>query len=315
VVNWFEVKPAYIHAYEIGALAETVRMTWKILEECRLCPRQCGVDRLAGELGFCRTGARALVSSVAPHFGEEAPLVGRSGSGTIFFAYCNLGCVFCQNYELSHRGEGEEMDPEVLARCFLRLQALGCHNINLVTPSHVVPQILKALLLAVPEGLTLPLVYNCGGYESAETLRLLAGLVDIYMPDFKFWDEETARRLCGAADYPESARQALKEMHRQVGDLLLDSEGIALRGLLIRHLVMPREAAGTQAIMEFIAREISADSFVNLMDQYRPCGQAHSQPLISRALTREEYGRAREWARAAGLTRLDQDRPRFWRLR
>jgi putative pyruvate formate lyase activating enzyme len=211
---------------------------------------------------------------------------------------------------LSHRGEGQEKEPEAIARQFLRLQAMGCHNINLVTPTPVVPQVLKALLLAIPEGLTLPLVYNCGGYESPETLRLLSGLVDIYMPDFKFWDEETARKLCGASDYPAAARMALKEMHRQVGDLVIDSDGVAGRGLLIRHLVMPGEVAGTQAIMEFIAREISPTSYVNLMDQYRPCGQAPSYPRINRTLTREEYKQARKWAVEAGLTRLDQDRPR-----
>jgi putative pyruvate formate lyase activating enzyme len=308
-----EVKPGYIQAYENGRLAESARAAWKVLEECRLCPRQCRVDRLAGELGFCRTGFRALVSSVGPHFGEEAPLTGRFGSGTLFFAYCNLGCIFCQNYELSHGGEGREMEPEAMARSFLQLQALGCHNINLVTPTHVVPQILKALLLAIPEGLTLPLVYNCGGYEAPDTLRLLSGLVDIYMPDFKCWDEERARELCGAFDYPEAARMALKEMHHQVGDLVLDSEGVALRGLLIRHLVMPGGVAGTRPVLKFIARELSPDSYVNVMDQYRPCGQAPGHPLINRALNREEFWQARQWAKEVGLTRLDEDRSRIWR--
>jgi putative pyruvate formate lyase activating enzyme len=313
VLHWAEVKTAYLHAYETGALAETVRVTWEILENCRLCPRQCGVNRLAGELGFCRVGARALVSSVGPHFGEEAPLVGGFGSGTIFFAYCNLGCIFCQNYELSHQGEGREQEPEEIALHFLRLQGRGCHNINFVTPTPVIPMILKALLLAIPEGLNLPLVYNCGGYESPSVLRLLSGIVDLYMPDFKFWDERAAESLCGAPHYPVTARTALKEMHCQVGDLVIDSDGVARRGLLIRHLVMPEGVAGTQAIMTFIAREISADSYVNLMDQYRPCGQAHGHPLINRTVTGKEYRQAREWAIEAGLTRLDQDRPR-WRL-
>jgi putative pyruvate formate lyase activating enzyme len=268
------------------------------------------VNRLGGEQGYCRTGPTALVSGVSPHFGEEDPLVGRYGSGTIFFANCSLGCVFCQNYELSHLGQGRETSPEVLAEHMLHLQALGCHNINWVTPTHVIPMLLQALLIAVPKGLNLPLVYNCGGYESLDTLRLLERVVDIYMPDFKFWDPNIAQELAQAPDYPEMARRALKEMHRQGGDLLIDSEGLARKGLLLRHLVMPNHRAGTREIMTFVGGEISPLTYVNIMDQYRPCGQAASLPSINRRIFNEEYMQALNWAVDSGLHRLDQRRNR-----
>ena len=302
--------PAYRKAFESGALKQKAEEAWEILRACRLCPRNCGVNRLEGEEGFCRTSRTARVSSLGPHWGEEAPLVGQYGSGTIFFAFCNLGCIFCQNYELSHQGEGRETSPERLAEQMLHLQALGCHNINWVTPTHVVPFLLQALEKAIPQGLRIPLVYNCGGYENQDTLRLLEQIVDIYMPDFKFWDPDVSAELSMAPDYPLKAQEAVREMHRQVGDLWIDSGGIAQRGLLIRHLVMPQGLAGTKEIMDFIAQEISPLTYVNVMDQYRPCGQAPGDPRINRRLYPEEYRQAQIWAEEAGLQRLDQPRGR-----
>jgi putative pyruvate formate lyase activating enzyme len=304
-------QPAYLKAYETGSLKQKAAEAWQVLENCRLCPRACGVNRLKGEKGFCQTGERALVSSSGPHYGEEDPLVGQYGSGTIFFAYCNLGCIFCQNYELSHLGEGREAGPENLAEKMLQLQGIGCHNINWVTPTHVVPMLLQALLIAIPRGLKIPLVYNCGGYEALETLGWLDGLVDIYMPDFKFWEHSTAAALAQAPDYPERAREALKEMQRQVGDLRMDPRGIAWRGLLVRHLVMPQGLAGTREVMRFLARELSLDTYVNVMDQYRPCGQAPGHPVLNRPIDAKEYEQALNWAREAGLRRLDQRKRRF----
>jgi len=304
---------AYVELARSGELARRVEQARERLRRCELCPRNCGVDRLAeGPKGFCRTGVRAIVSSFAPHFGEEAPLVGRHGSGTIFFASCNLRCVFCQNFEISHLMEGRAVEAEELAAMMLRLQSLGCHNINLVTPSHVVPQILEALAVAVERGLRVPLVYNTGGYDSVETLRLLDGVVDIYMPDLKTLDSQVAAAYLTAEDYPEVARAAIAEMHRQVGDLVLDSEGIALRGLLVRHLVMPGDLATTEEAMRFLAEEISPETYVNLMDQYRPCGRAAEFPEINRRPTVSEYNRALEAARRAGIRRFDsRDRRRF----
>ncbi len=276
-----------------------------MLKECRLCPRQCEVDRLNNEKGFCKTGRKAKVASYNAHFGEEAPLVGRFGSGTIFFAFCNLRCSFCQNYEISHLGEGAELEAKDLAAIMLELQRRGCHNINLVTPTHVVPQILEALLLAVENGLTVPIVYNCGGYERVETLKLLNGIIDIYMPDFKFWDQKWADRYCNAPDYRKMAVKAFKEMHTQVGDLKINNDGIAERGLLVRHLVMPNGIAGTKDIMEFLSKEISANTYVNVMDQYRPCGTAYQDEYINQRISSKDYSRALDCARNAGLTRLD----------
>ncbi len=302
-------RPSYLQLHRKGTLRERVEKAVALLEACRLCPHECGVDRLAGERGICRTGRHAKVASFSPHFGEEAPLVGRCGSGTIFISSCNLFCSFCQNYEISHRGEGIEVEPEQMAALMLRLALTGCHNINFVTPTHVVPQILEGLLIAAEEGLDVPLVYNSGGYDSVETLQILDGIVDIYMPDFKFWDPQQAGRFCRAFDYRERAVEAIREMHRQVGDLEIDSEGIAVRGLLVRHLVMPGDVAGTAEVMRFLAEEISVHTYVNIMDQYRPCYRAHDDRLINRRVTREEFSRAVAAAEAAGLRRIDPRMP------
>lgn len=307
-------KPAYLAAWRSGRLAEKARIARQRLAECTMCPRRCKVDRTAGELGVCRTGARAVVCSFEPHFGEEAPLVGEHGSGTIFFSHCNLGCVFCQNYEISHEGLGRETDPTDLADMMLSLQAAGCGNINLVTPSHVVPQILTALETAAAGGLRIPLVYNSSGYDGVDTLQLLDGVVDIYMPDFKFWDPATAARLCRARDYPQRARAALLKMHGQVGDLVLNEAGEAERGMLIRHLVMPGGSGETEAILRFIATRLSRNSYVNIMSQYRPCGRAAEYPEINRSITDREFRDARRAARDLGLTRLDRPQRVFvWR--
>ncbi len=309
------MQPAYLDLHARGILARRVRTAIEVLRSCVICPRMCKVNRLEGELGFCRTGRHAMVSSFNPHFGEEAPLVGRGGSGTIFFTHCNLLCLFCQNYDISHLGIGDEVDARLLARMMIRLQEEGCHNINFVTPTHVVPQILEALPVAIEAGLRVPLVYNTGGYDRVETLRLLDGIVDIYMPDIKFMDTETAGRLCNAPDYPEIVRAAIREMHRQVGDLTTDPDGIAERGLLVRHLVMPSGLAQTREAMEFLASEISKETYVNVMDQYRPCGEAHTHRDLSRRITQQEYAEAVEAARKSGLRRLDsRERPRIFRI-
>lgn len=279
---------------------------------CRICPRECGVNRLTGEPGFCRTGRKAMVASYNAHFGEEGPLVGRRGSGTIFLTSCNLLCSFCQNYEISHLGEGTEVDSPQLASLMMRLAETGCHNINFVTPSHVVPQLLEALPIAVEKGLRIPLVYNTGGYDRKETLELLDGIFDIYMPDFKFWDGRWADRYCGAPDYREVAVEAILEMHRQVGDLVLDDEGVAAKGLLVRHLVMPNGIAGTEEIMRFLSERISPNTYVNVMDQYRACGDAPGDEFVGRRLTSQEFRHAIDAATKAGLVRLDpRDRLRW----
>jgi len=259
-----------------------------------------------GELGFCQTGRKVVVASYNAHFGEESPLVGRSGSGTIFISSCSLLCSFCQNFEISHGKEGTAVEPEQMALMMVQLSGAGCHNINFVTPTHVVPQILEALPYAIERGLRVPLVYNSSGYDSRETLELLDGIFDIYMPDFKFWDSRWAERYCGAPDYREVAMAALREMHRQVGDLAVDAQGIAHRGLLVRHLVMPNQVAGTQEIMEFLAKEISPKTYVNVMDQYRPCGSVHRDEFINRGLYSKEYRDAVSTAKRAGLERLDE---------
>ncbi|RJQ50536.1 MAG: radical SAM protein [Desulfobacteraceae bacterium] len=305
------IPPIYIETFKSGRLASKRKAAYETLRFCTLCPRKCGVDRLSEATGICRTGHKALVSSCNPHFGEEAPLVGRHGSGTIFFTHCNLRCTFCQNYEISHEGCGEEVTGDELAQAMLALQEAGCHNINFVTPSHVVPQILSALETAVPSGLNVPLVYNTSLYDSVDTIRLLEGVFDIYMPDFKFWDPAVAEKTCRAKDYPEVARKALEEMHRQVGDLIIDDSGIARRGLLIRHLVLPNGLAGTPQVMRFIADRISTGSYVNIMSQYRPCGRAWEIPELSAAPARKEYEAALLAAKEAGITRLDRPRRAF----
>jgi len=268
------------------------------------------VNRLEkGPLGICRSGEQAMVASFGPHFGEESPLVGEGGSGTIFFSHCNLLCCFCQNYEISHcpdQEEGQAMGPDELARIMVDLQEQGCHNINLVTPSHVLPQILEALPSAIENGLHLPLVYNSSGYDRVESLQLLEDIVDIYMPDFKFWNPEHGKRYAQAHDYPEMARLALKEMHRQVGDLVMDQNGLAMRGVLFRHLIMPGCLDETAEILKFIAREISVASYVNIMDQYHPCGKAYEIEALNRPVSSEEVQQAIEMAQRAGLTRLEQ---------
>lgn len=276
------------------------------LSRCDLCPRLCLVDRTGGETGVCGTGKAARVASFGPHFGEEAPLTGIHGSGTVFFSQCSLHCAFCQNYDISHFEEGREVSANELSSIFLSLQRRGCHNINLVTPTHVVPQIVEALARARESGLSLPVVYNCGGYERPETLRELEGAVDIYMPDVKFLDASPAGRYCEAPDYPGAAMEAVKEMARQVGPLVLDGRGIALRGLLVRHLVMPGDASTTRSVIDFLAEEIGTDTWLNLMDQYRPCGRAAEFPEIARRISRAEWEAARDHARRKGMTRLDR---------
>ena len=307
-------EPSYLELLRSGELEKRLEALYQRLSPCVLCPNECRVDRLAGEKGLCQVADRPMVSSYGPHFGEESPLVGFGGSGTIFFTYCNMACVYCQNWEISHLGEGEEISVEELARIMLLLQARGCHNINLVTPTHQVPFIVEALKLAAEDGLILPLVYNCGGYESVETLKLLEGIIDIYMPDFKYADPKIAARLSKVKNYPQRAKEALKEMHRQVGDLVI-KDGLALRGLLVRHLVLPGGLAGTREVLTFIAREISPNIYVNIMDQYRPCGEAWKYPPLDRPLNPEEYEEALRIAEEVGLKRLDQLRSRLaWSL-
>ncbi|HHT9136190.1 MAG TPA: radical SAM protein [Candidatus Wunengus sp. YC60] len=300
-------QPGYINLYKTGKLRERIEKAQNLLMECQICPRRCKVNRLENKMGVCKVGRLPKVSSYNPHFGEELPLVGMHGSGTIFITFCNLGCVFCQNYEISHLGEGFEISLERFAQMMIELQNMGCHNINFVTPTHIVPQILEALPVAVREGLKVPLVYNTGGYDRVETLELLEGVFDIYMPDFKFSDSEVAAKLCKARDYPQAAMKAIKEMHRQVGDLVVDERGIAERGLIVRHLVMPNGLAGTRKVMQFLAQEISSNTYVNIMDQYRPCGLAHKYPEINRLISREEFENALQIAREEGIYRLDSE--------
>ena len=299
-------RPGYLVFHEQGKLGDRIAAAREMLSPCRVCPRECKVDRLDNEKGICRTGAKAVVSSYAPHFGEESPLVGSGGSGTIFLSHCNLLCVFCQNYEISHLGQGIETDAGQLASMMVSLQRQGCHNINFVTPSHVVPQILAALPKAVEKGLSVPLVYNSSGYDSVESLKLLEGIFDIYMPDFKFWTKDSGKRFAKAPDYAETAKKVILEMHRQVGDLVMDEEGVAVKGLLVRHLVMPGALDETREILRFLAREVSVDTYVNVMDQYRPCGKAFEFPPIDRRLRNDEFQEALNLAREAGLQRLDE---------
>ena len=297
-------QPAYIETKAKGLLREKISQARQLLHSCEICPRACKVDRFSGELGECATGDEAIVSSFNPHFGEEPPLVGAFGSGTIFFSHCNLKCNFCQNYDISHNGDGDECGLGQLAGMMLILQNNGCHNINLVTPTHVVPQILSALDMAIDGGLRIPLVYNSSGYDKVETLELLEGVVDIYMPDFKFWDTAVAQQTCNAPDYPEVAQKAVKEMYRQVGDLQVDENGIATRGLVLRHLVMPGGMAGTKAVMSFIADQVSKNTYVNLMDQYRPCGKAHEVKGLEAPVSKTEFNQAVQEAKEAGISRF-----------
>ena len=293
----------------IDSFSKTVQKLWGMMEPCILCPRMCKVSRSPrsfafakqnGGGGFCGIGEMPLVSSVGPHFGEESILVGHGGSGTMFFAGCNLGCVFCQNYDISHHRNGRKVTIEQLTQSMLELQSIGCSNINFVTPTHVAPAIAAALELAKKKGLTLPTVYNSGGYDSVDTLKMLEGFMDIYMPDMKYSDSAAAKELSGAADYPQVNREAVKEMHRQVGDLKIE-KGLATRGLLVRHLVLPENLAGSFEIIDFLAGEISPKTAINVMDQYRPCFKAGSHPKINRRPTFEEIESVRQYAIEKGL--------------
>lgn len=297
-------RPSYLELYRTGVLAERIATLGRMLERCTVCPRNCVVDRTRGALGVCGVGDRPVVSSFMPHFGEEPPLVGRFGSGTIFMTRCNLQCVFCQNFDISQLGEGEEITTDELASMMTSLQRRGCHNINFVTPTHQVPQIVEALPRAIEDGLEVPLVYNSGGYESVETIRLLDGIFDIYMPDIKYGDNLNAMRYSLAPGYVEISQECVKEMHRQVGDLVTDDFGIARSGLIIRHLVLPGGAAGTDEVVRFIAEEVSPNSYVNIMDQYRPCYRAGEFEELSRTITSAEFEEAVETARRHGLKRL-----------
>ena len=299
-------EPSYLRLAREGRLKPIEQDLWELLRACRLCPRACGANRRDGTRGTCSSTARLKVASHGPHFGEERPLVGRGGSGTIFFSNCNLLCCFCQNWEINHRGDGSYISEVELADMMLDLQERGCHNINLVTPTHVVPHIVRALRAAVDRGLRLPLVYNTGGYDSLDVIRALDGVVDIYLPDFKYQDGALAAKYSsGAADYPEVAAAVIKEMHRQVGTLKVDERGVAVRGLINRHLVLPQNIAGTDRFVTWVARELTADTYVNIMAQYRPEHRAREYPELSRRITPTEWGQALAWARAAGLTNLD----------
>jgi putative pyruvate formate lyase activating enzyme len=300
--------PAYLKTHEQGRLKSKIEAAQTLLHSCKVCPRDCEVNRWDNQTGFCQTGRWARVSSAFAHLGEEDCLRGWNGSGTIFFCGCNLGCVFCQNFEISQLNDGRELNAGRLAAVMLRLQQAGCHNINFVTPEHVVPQILEALPIAIEGGLRLPLVYNTGAYDSLESIRLMDGVVDVYMPDFKLWDAQRSATYLLARDYPEAARLAIKTMHEQVGELRVDEDGIALRGVLVRHLVMPGMLEDTHAILHWLATELSPDTYVNLMDQYRPAHKAGTEPQfsgINRRITDGEFSQALEQAQAAGLWRLD----------
>jgi putative pyruvate formate lyase activating enzyme len=308
-------EPAYLALDRSGELAERVRAGLRELEDCCACPRNCHVNRMADLTRVCHTGRYARVASAFPHFGEEDCLRGWCGSGTIFFSLCNLRCVFCQNWDISQKAVGPECRPEKIAELALGLQDQGCHNINFVTPEHVVPQVLEAVAAAIPRGLRLPIVYNTSAYDSVGSLRLLDGVVDIYMPDFKFWERETARRLAKAKDYPDRAREAIQEMHRQVGALKFGPDGLARRGVLVRHLVMPGQSVEAEAIFRWLADELSPDTYVNIMGQYRPeyeVGQIAGDGLapkyaeIDRRPAGDELERARAAARQAGLWRFDE---------
>jgi putative pyruvate formate lyase activating enzyme len=312
VLDPFE--PVYLETHRRGELPQLVERAMGELADCKACPRDCGVNRLDDEIGVCRTGRKAIVSSAFPHLGEENCLRGSRGSGTIFFSLCNLRCVFCQNWDISQRRKGRECDADQIAELMLALQREGCHNINFVTPEHVVPQVIEAIAIAVPAGLRVPFVYNTSAYDALGSLALLEGIVDIYMPDFKFWEPKTASRLARARDYPERAREAISEMHRQVGPLTFSPDGIARRGVLVRHLVMPGQTEETRAIFEWLATEVSPDTFVNIMGQYRPehsVGKVTKKGTmmyadIDRLPARGELEAAYEAAREFGLWRLDR---------
>ena len=290
-----------IHPSELAGRVEALT---GMRSPCRLCPNACAVDRRSRELGRCGVGVSARVAGSGPHFGEERPLVGRFGSGTVFFSGCNLACLFCQNWRISQEREGTDVSDEDLARIFLRVQDAGCHNLNVVTPTPHAASIARALAIAMDEGFALPIVWNCGGYESVDVLRRLDGIVDVYMPDLKYGGDDAARRLSGVPDYVARSQAAVREMYRQVGDLKVDEDGIARRGLLVRHLVLPEELAGTEGVMRFLAEEISLDTYVNVMDQYRPCHRSAEVPAMRRRITAEESTEATRLAKEAGLHRF-----------
>lgn len=293
--------PSYIEAYNSGNLDRVVEKTFKMLESCSICPRRCKVNRLKDEKGFCRTGFKPKVYNFMAHLGEEPPVSGRNGSGTIFFSNCNMACAYCQNYEFSQMGEGREVDFEELAKLMVQLQDVGSHNINLVTPTHVLPQILNALRIAVSCGLKIPIVYNTGGYELAEVIKLLDGIVDIYLPDMRYADNNLAIKYSGSPDYPEYNQEAVRQMYRQSGIAKIDKEGIIKRGLIIRHLVLPNNISGTDKVMRFIRDELSPDTYISLMSQYFPCYKAGQLPEISRRITDEEYEEAKGIMQSYGL--------------
>jgi len=302
----FSDYPSYLKLHKDGMLSERVTQLQSIYESCHLCPRDCRVNRTKGQTGKCQASAQVKVSSAVPHFGEEAPLVGRYGSGTIFFSNCGLRCIYCQNYSISLEGEGIEISDRRLAETMMKLQKLGCHNINLVTPTHYVPNIVSALQIAIPMGLRIPLVYNTGGYEKLEILQLLEGIIDIYMPDCKYMDPAHAAKYSDEAyNYPYYAKIALKEMYRQVGDLRVE-KGIAVRGLIIRHLVLPNKIAGTEEFLKFVSKNLSKTTYLNIMRQYRPEYKAFDYPEIARRITSKEYKEALDWAEKYGLNRLDK---------
>lgn len=295
--------PLYLEKLNPNELQQRADVLKKMLEECRLCPNECAVNRTAGETGNCNSTDEIFISSYGPHFGEEPELVGLYGSGTIFFTNCNLACVYCQNYDISQLGVGKKISLEELSDIMISLQRRGCHNINLVTPTHFVPQIVQALIIAIDKGLEIPLVYNCGGYESVETLKLLENIIYIYMPDIKYSDNEVASRLSGIKNYWNVVRAAVREMHRQVGDLHIGRNGIANRGLLVRHLVLPNDLAGSEKVIDFIADEISKNTYVNIMDQYHPSYKADEYVELNRRIRMTEYEKVLEYAKLKGLNR------------
>ncbi len=303
--NW---APAYKQLEDNQEFKSRIEQAYKKLKKCDLCPHRCGVNRIKGETGFCNAPDKVVVYSHQPHFGEELPLVGNNGSGTIFFSNCNLRCVFCQNWPIAHQGKGRQISDRELADIMLNLQQRGCHNINLVTPTHVMPNILRAVRIALHQGLDIPLCYNTGGYELPQNIKLLDGIVDIYLPDLKFMDGEEADKyvFTGAHDYPKKAQSSIKAMHRQVGDLITNDNGVALRGVMVRHLVMPNRVAGTRKFVKWIAENLTKDTYVNIMSQYRVEHQAYEYERIARSINRDEFTEAITWAREAGLRNLDK---------
>ncbi|MFP4497522.1 MAG: radical SAM protein [Vulcanimicrobiota bacterium] len=309
-----DYSPVYVKTLQ-NMGKKKIEQARQLMAQCKLCPRNCAVDRWEGNTGYCRAADKLIVASHGPHHGEETPLSGNRGSGTVFFSYCNLGCVFCQNYDISQTGYGKTYSVNELAEIFLELQARGCHNLNLVTPTHQMPMILEALEIATSRGLSIPLVWNCGGYESEDALEILEGIVDIYMPDFKFWDNEKARKYSNATDYADVAKKAMKIMHRQAGDLTMDKNGLAEKGILVRHLLMPGCLNDTLAIIDWLASEISKNTYLNLLDQYRPCYNANKYAEIDRRVSPSDYKKAVDYATRKGL-RLDKGnyRKNIWKI-